>query len=500
MTQIPQVELKIPSGTTLVLQLLLHNQSTESLLLHPEVEDWVVDGEQVISSISYLEPVYIVLAGGEEKSQKMRVQIPSDLKPGQILKNWLRFPGVQEAGIPVQVEIIKLDKDKEAVIDLSLKADLPWTTQDSQLSPILGLMSGVMEFDQIPMRWLVAEILVKLCQNGEKYAKSQAGSELLRQLRSTPFFKKGVSALDGVQFSDWISKSLSSIKSVLKGKKGQGSLLYLWERWWFSLAEVDLEVGESGNTIEVPLFLAEEFVKELGNDSDRWFAGLILGLAQLSPAIAVNLKNIATQKPPISDSLTERSLQASYNLATGLSGFDLLPVRWLVLEIVLILNQMGREYLKTEPGSKLLSRLSRTRFFKNGAIAFASAQVPRWLAISQSASNAYYESLGVPTSSRGVVYYWENWLWSLAARDLNPARIENIIPSSNVSGTLLVDQWEMDPEQWFGAIALGLVQLSPRVATQVKNIADRSPDFVPAIPQHPVTLHDIVDESISLLR
>jgi hypothetical protein len=58
----------------------------------------------------------------------------------------------------------------------------------------------------------------------------------------------------------------------------------------------------------------------------------------------------------------------------------------------------------------------------------------------------------------------------------------------------------MDPEQWFGAIALGLVQLSPRVATQVKNIADRSPDFVPAIPQHPVTLHDIVDESISLLR
>lgn len=496
MTKIPHIDLKIPSDTTMVLQLLLHNQSTESLLLHPELEDWVVDGEQVVSSLSYLEPVYIVLAGGEEKSQKMSLQIPSDLKPGQILKNWLRFPGIQEAGIPVKLEIVESDKATEAVIDLYLKADLPFPTQDSQLSPILGLMSGLIEFDRIPMRWLVAEMLVKLCQNGEQYAQSPAGSELLLQLRYTPFFKNGVSALDGVQFSDWIAKSLSSIKSVLDGNKGQSSLLYLWECWWFSLAEVDLEAGESGSTIGVPPFLAEEFVTELGNDGDRTFASLILGLAQLSPAIALNLKNIATDIPPISDSLTERSHQTSYNLATGLSGFDLLPVRWLVLEMLLLLNQMGREYLETEPGSKLLTRLSRTRFFKNGAIAFASAQVPRWLAISQSAANAYYESLGVPSSSRGVVYYWENWLWSLG----NSARINNVIPSSNVSGNLLVHQWEMDAEVWFGAIALGLVRLSPRITTQVNNIADRAPDLFPPTPQHPVTLHDILDEATSLQR
>ncbi|MEG3841529.1 hypothetical protein [Microcoleus sp. herbarium14] len=496
MIELPHIELKIPSGTTVGLQLLLHNQSTESLLLHPELEDWVVDGEQIISSISYLAPVYIVLAGREEKSQRMTLEIPSDLKPGQILKNWLRFPGVQEAGIPVKVEIIELDKDNAAAIDLSLKADLPFPTQDSQLSPILGLMSGLIEFDRIPMRWLMAEILVKLCQTGEEYAKSQAGSELLRQLRPTPFFKNGVSALDGVQFSDWIAKSLSSIKSVLNGKKGQGSLLYLWECWWFSLAEVDLEAGESGSTIEVPPFLAEEFVTELGNDGDRWFAALILGLAELSPAIALNLKNIATQIPPISDSLTERSLQTSYNLATGLSGFDLLPVRWLVLEMLLLLNKMGREYLETEPGSKLLTRLSRTRFFKNGVIAFASAQVPRWLAISQSAANAYYESLGVPSNSRGVVYYWENWLWSLG----NSARINNVIPSSNVSGNLLVHQWEMDAEVWFGAIALGLVRLSARMSDRIKNITDRAPDSFPAIPQHQVTLDNILDDAISLQR
>jgi len=499
MIQIPQINLKIPSGTTLVLQLLLHNQSRESLLLHPKLEDWVVSEEQIISSVSYLEPVYIVLAGGEEKSQTMRLQIPSDLKAGQIIKSWLRFPGVQEAGIPVKIEIIK-SLDNEAVIELSLKVKLPFPTQDSQLSPILGLMSGLMEFDQIPMRWLVAEILVKLCQTGDKYAGSPAGSELLRQLRFTSFFNNGVSALNGVQFSDWISQSLSSIKSVLKGKNGQGSLLYLWECWWFSLAEVDLEVGESGSTIGVPPFLAEEFVTELGKDADRWFAALILGLAQLSPAIAVNLKNIATQIPPISDSLTDRSLQSSYNLATGLSGFDLLPVRWLVLEILLRLNHKGREYLETEPGSKLLSRLSRTRFFKNGLIAFASSQLPRWLAISQSAANAYYESLGVPSRSRGVIYYWENWLWSLGAIDSNSAIIKNMIPSSNVSGTILLNQGDMDAEQWFGAIALGLVQLSPRIATQVKNIADRSPDFLTPIPQHPVSLDDILDEPISLQR
>ena len=58
----------------------------------------------------------------------------------------------------------------------------------------------------------------------------------------------------------------------------------------------------------------------------------------------------------------------------------------------------------------------------------------------------------------------------------------------------------MDAEQWFGAIALGLVQLSPRIATQVKNIADRSPDLLTPIPEHPVTLDDILDEAVSLQR
>jgi hypothetical protein len=492
MSQISQLDLKVISGTTLTLQLLLHNQSAESLLLHPEIADWTFDREQIISSVSYVEPVCIVLAPGETKSQKMRVEIPSELKPGQILKNWLRFPGIQEAGMLVKIENIESDKDTEAVTELSLKVNLPFPDRNTQLSPILGLMSGSIELSRIPTRWLVAELLVKLCQIGEVYAQTPAGSELLQQLRVTTFFKCGVSAFKGIQVPGWISKSLSSMQSVHQSKEGDGSLLYFWESWLFSLAEVDVEAGKNGIAIKVPDFLAGEFVKDLGNDSARWFGNLILGLAKLSPNIAIDLKNIiAAQKPQTSDSLTERSIQSSYNLTTGLSGFDILPLRWLLLEILLLLERSSREYLATESGAKLLTKLRRTRFFKNGTMAFASAQFPRWLAISQSAANAYYDALGVPNSSRGVVFYWENWLWNLATIDLNSAQIKQAIFSKNISSNLLANEWDnagnMDAEQWFGSIVLGLVQLSPRIATQIQNIADRAPDCFPPIPQNSVT-------------
>jgi hypothetical protein len=501
MIQTPQIDLKISSGTTLSLQLLLHNQSQETLLLHPKLEDWVIDGEQIISPVSYLEPIYIFLAEGEKNSQKMRLQIPPDLQPGQILKSWLRFPGIQEAGIPVQVEIIKSDQDAESVVELFVETDLPFSTEDTQIPGILGLMSGLMDLEKIPMRWLVAEIMVKLCQIGEEYAKSEAGTKLLEQLRPTPFFKNGVSALEQAQFPDWIANTLSIVKSVLKGDKGKSSLLYLWESWWFSLAGVDLERGEIGSIIgmEKHLFLAEEFVTELGKGSDRWFANLILGLAQLSPSIAANLQNLATQTPNISDSLTDRSLQASYNLTTGLSGFDLLSARWLVVEILLLITQKGREYISIEAGSQFLDRLSCTRFFKNGVIAFASAQVPRWLAISQYAANAYYESLGVPSNSRGIFYYWENWLWNLGGMDLNLAKVNNITPSIDIPETL-PNQQGMDAEQWFGAIAMGLVQLSPRIATKLQDIAAQAPTPPTKNSRSLITIDDILGEAGSLQR
>ncbi|MCU0543772.1 MAG: hypothetical protein MUE44_16585 [Oscillatoriaceae cyanobacterium Prado104] len=493
MSEIPQVDLKIPSGGTLVLQLLLHNQSTESLFLHPQIKDWVVDREDIISSLSYVEPICTVLAGGEKKSQKMRLEIPSELKPGQILKNWLQFPGIQEAGIPVNIEIIESDKNLRSITDLFLKIDLPFADRNSKLSPILGLMSGLMEFDRIPMRWLVVEILVKLCQIGEESSKSPAGSELLYQLHATNFFKVGVSASKSIQFPRWIAKTLSNMEPVIKNNQAQASLFYLWESWLFSLAEVDLGSGEIASTIEVPPFLAEELVKELGNDSDRWFAYLMLGLAKISPSIAINLQNIATETPLSSGNLlTDRSLQSIYNLAIKLSGLDLLPASWLVMEILLLVTGKGREYLATEAGTKLLTKLRRTHFFKNGITAFTSSQFPRWLAISREAANTYYESLGVPNCSRGVIYYWENWLGNLGKNQA--------VYSANIVENLLAKQWELDAEEWFGAIVLGLVQISPRIATQIQNIADRALDNFPPILQHPVALNNMLDEANSLPR
>ncbi len=495
MSQLPQIDLKVSPGITVSLELLLRNQGTETLVLHPKLENWVIDGEQIITPVSSVDPVCILLSEKAEQTQIMKLSIPSDLQPGQILTNWLRFPGTQEEGIFMRIEISKLDQQQPSIINLVLPINLPFFSPNHQRDGISGLILGLMELDYIPTRWMVAEILVKLCQFGEEYSQSQSGRDLIQQLSKTSFFQIGVIALEQTQLVNWITNTLRNIKLSIPINNSQQSLLDAWTFWWFSLNELDLEIDAESHLIAPSLLLAENFINHIGKRGEKWFANLLLGLVQLSPTIALNLKKIATQPPKDSQILTELSTQSSYNLATGLSGFDLLPVRWLVLEILLLLNDVGREYMTTETGEKLLNQLSGTRLFKNLVIAFISAQLPRWIAISQGAANAYYESLGIAHQHRGILYYWENWLWSLTGIELNSAGIKHITSSKNIFTVLKQEQ--INVEELVGSMIMGLVKISPRIAAQVQQIAAKSPHLSRSINQIPIKVNHPIDDIIN---
>ncbi|MCL2927954.1 MAG: hypothetical protein MGG37_08060 [Trichodesmium sp. MAG_R01] len=220
----------------------------------------------------------------------------------------------------------------------------------------------------------------------------------------------------------------------------------------------------------------------------------------------------AATTAPVADA---KAGEAGYILATALPGYNYLPVRWLVVELLVVLAQVGKESAGSKNGRELSDRLSRTRFFKNGVVALASAKIPRWLQISQSAAAAFATSIGAETGMGGILVFWERWLWSLLPVNSylgigeNPPhppfegggiRESQPLVPDNSAREALTAELGGNGDLWFEAIVLGLAVVSPRVAAILEAIAALAPapPSRPAPPQ--VSGDDILSESKSLGR
>jgi len=515
---LPQVRLKIHSGTDLVFQLLIRNQLHEAVLLRPTLDDWLLNDREILPMVSRLEPTYVYLLPEYESTCQLTIPIPNYLPSGITMKTWLRFPGWLEDAIPIQLELLDTTetRDRTPVIHpLMVTFPPPRDSKENYLGTaepsaagIFGLMSGLIDLDKIPARWLVAELLTRLCQHGINYAQTPQGNELVSQLSRTQFYRNGVYAFSSAQVPAWISSSLSMANTLLAAQIGQQHLLSIWEEWLFDLAQTDIEMENGGDRDcrDVPL----ERLGDRGDggvpsilntqNAEQWFAGLILGLAQVSPRLADCFQAIATQDSTLPMIDQTIPAQASYSLTTGLPGLDGLPGRWLVVELLILLAEQGDTYSRTEVGSQLLNRLSRTRFFKNGVLAFASAQAPRWLVISQSAAAAYHSSLGVQMGQGGLLHVGEKWLWTLVPNTLNVKGMDNPVSVSNAATKTFVSELGMDAQRWFVGILLGLIQVSPKMATWVQAIADQAPPPLAPTPTSPVMFNDVLNEGGSLGR
>jgi len=503
--QLPQIQLQLQSGSTLVLRMSFQSWMKEAILLRPTLDDWVVDEDLVITANQILDPPYIYLFSGNSGSERIKIFLPADVLPGQRLKTWLRFPGIQEEAISIDIEIIPIVEPQYQVIELPLAVTFPVSGEASSgfshtfnetTAGIFGLISGVIDLDKIPSRWLIAELLIVIAQKGEEYAQTLPGIKLLEQLKQTVFYQNGKIALDLAQLPGWISQSLTIANTILGGSSptpGTQRLLYIWEQWLLSLVGIDVEAEEVGQQIFVPPFLAEAVVTKFGMDGDRWFGNILLGLSVLSPRINQELATITELKAstPVPN---VKGTEGAYALKTSLPGLDFLPVRWLVVELLLVIAQIGKDYVSSKQGKNLSDRLNRTRFFKNGVLALASAKVPRWLHISQSAADSFANSIGAATGMGGMLVFWEGWLWSLLPDESN---IKISVPN-NSGREALSRELAMNGDLWFEAMILGLAVISPRIAAILEAIAGLA--TVPANrPERQQTfIEDIVGESKSI--
>ncbi|MDJ0556976.1 MAG: hypothetical protein QNJ68_21540 [Microcoleaceae cyanobacterium MO_207.B10] len=499
----PHVNIKQHSAAKVLLKLSLNNQQSETLLLRPTLDNWVLNNGEVLYTSSYVNPAYIHLFQGNKAEQTMIIQIPGNLEPGEIIKSWLRFPGIHEESIPINIEILsESEQNISEVLEVSLEVNFPLTSEsqetftstDNITAGIFGLISGLIDLDKIPSGWLWAELLVVSAQTGEEEAKTESGKQLLNQLRPTIFFQNGVTAWNNAQMSHWIANTLSTSNSILGGQPGTGHLLHIWEQWLFSLAETDVETGQMERGISVPPLLATEFVQKLGENGALWFGNIILGLAKISPKIKSVLQRIATSPQNQFSYPENQTSEVTYSLKQNLPWLETLPVRWLVVELLLIISQIGNQYARTELGSQLLTQLSRTRFFKNGVIALASAQMPRWVNISQYTASAFQAAHGNHDQKAGLLVFWENWLWSLAQPE------NKKILASGSSVEKLIKKLGMDSQQWFSSCILGLAVVSPRINTTLQAIAATAPVPTPETMSTQPTFEDLVGQQQQLLR
>jgi len=193
--------------------------------------------------------------------------------------------------------------------------------------------------------------------------------------------------------------------------------------------------------------------------------------------------------------------QASYSLVAGLAGLDMLPARWLVAELLTAACRLGDEQLQTDAGQALLSRLGRTRFFKNGVVAFASAQAPRWILSGLSATAGLHAAMGGQQGQGQLLYIWERWLLGLADADieLGGPQAEVVIPDAQLQS--FASTLGTQADRWFASLLLGLAALSPRMDSVLRQIAERAPE-APATPDapSPASGDDVLGEDGSLGR
>lgn len=171
--------------------------------------------------------------------------------------------------------------------------------------------------------------------------------------------------------------------------------------------------------------------------------------------------------------------QASYSLVAGLAGLDMLPARWLVAEVLTAVCRIGEDQLATEAGAARLERLGRTRFFKNGVVSFASAQLPRWVMSGLSATSGLSAALGGSQGQGQLLTIWERWLLGLADADIEIGgpRTEVRLPDAQLQAFAATLGTHAD--RWFATLLLGLAALAPRIDAALAQIEARAPEPPP---------------------
>lgn len=190
-------------------------------------------------------------------------------------------------------------------------------------------------------------------------------------------------------------------------------------------------------------------------------------------------------------------------LIAGLTGLEVLPAKWLVSEIILLLCSKGKKSISQGMYNTVIPKLKKTLFFKNASLIVASSQLIQWLKLNASISSGLQAVLGKNEGeSLRILKIWEKWLFSLIPKDIekNIQKDPLLEISSDDNFDAVLEDIGYEPDKFFLYLILGLMQISPRIHEVIVQVSDRIPDSPQEHTDPSHTQNDVLSEKGSLSR
>ncbi|MGB5661535.1 MAG: hypothetical protein WBO54_18850 [Thermoanaerobaculia bacterium] len=301
----PAFRLHGRAGEFLVIRLAITSRMVAPAVIRPRMEPWVLPSGDLVEVQASMAPAYVYIAPSQEARITLSAQVPGGIAAGEILRGGLSFPGAEDDPLPILLEITEGESTDHS-IHLTLPLSPYEASENGHLDPagakaVSTLLAGLAGMEVIPARWIVAELLLTICEVGVEKARTEEGAEILARLSRLRFYKNGVLAFRGTHLPNWVMIGVtvsSGLHSALGGRDVGGRMLYTWEKWLFDLIDIDIEnFADDGPQVLLPPPELDRSLAELGNEAEMWFGYLLLGLMEISPRIRAVLASLAEEAP-----------------------------------------------------------------------------------------------------------------------------------------------------------------------------------------------------------
>jgi len=306
---INEISFSLPLKSMLVLRVLLKSNFLAPAVIQPTLNNWIANDGSIYPAQYKILPSHVYMSPGAEISITISVQIPEDVEEGSVIHSMIQFSGFKNSSVRIKLNV-NGNNVQDHISEHALELTIPMSHanerqhddhvffRSEQTAKIIGSLTGL---EILPAKWLVAELVLAVCERGLHAAEQKETQVFIEKLRRTQFFKNGVLVTASSQFVHWIMISLSissGLQAVSGSKLKTSRMLYSWEDWLFNLVDKDIEIpGHADNLQYKSEYTNEVIIEKLGMEPERWFLFLLLGLMQVSPRINSVIKQVADKVP-----------------------------------------------------------------------------------------------------------------------------------------------------------------------------------------------------------
>ncbi|MCB9307825.1 MAG: hypothetical protein H6565_14610 [Lewinellaceae bacterium] len=301
----------VSRGGMLVLRIALKSNFVAPAVLQPRLGDWVAADGTILEAKPRITPAYVYASPDSTTHITIAAPIPATAEPRQLWSSALHFSSYRQSGIKVLIEVVDADNAEgnidEYFVDIAFPRERPDAgeagnnsiNQTEQTARLLAMMAGL---EVLPAKWLVAEMVLSLCERGMHVAEEEEYRVLAEKLAKTRFFKNAVLVFSSAQFVHWVLVGLSissGLHAVTARKKRSSRMFHNWEEWLMNLAGHDIEKAGSGKEdLQFPQEQHYETVAgKIGMEPDKWLLYMLLGLMQVSPRQKEVITQLCEQAP-----------------------------------------------------------------------------------------------------------------------------------------------------------------------------------------------------------